>query len=44
MEKQKSVEENLEASNEREMGEVADRIKEMIMVRKTRRVRSETQV
>lgn len=44
MEKQKGVEAKQEASNEREMQEVAERVKEMMMVRKTRRVRSETQV
>lgn len=38
------VEEKQEASNKREMEELAERIKEMMMVRKTRRVRSETQV
>lgn len=41
---EKGVEEKWEASIEREMEEVAERIKEMMMVRKTRRVRSETQV
>lgn len=38
------VEQKQEASNKREMEELAERIKEMMMVRKTRRVRSETQV
>lgn len=41
---EKGVEEKWETSIEREMEEVAERIKEMMMVRKTRRVRSETQV
>lgn len=41
---EKGVEEKWEASIEREMEEVAEKIKEMMMVRKTRRVRSETQV
>ena len=45
---QKDVEDKKEAasiaSKEREMEEVMERIKEMMMVRKTRRVRSETQV
>lgn len=44
MEKQKGVEEKQEASKEREMDEVIERLKGMMMVRKTRRVRSETQV
>lgn len=44
MEIEKSVEEKQEASNESEMEEVAERIKEMMMARKTRRIRSETQV
>lgn len=44
MEKQMVVEQKQEASNKREMEELAERIKEMMMVRKTRRVRSETQV
>lgn len=38
------VEEKQEASNQRELEELAERIKEMMMARKTRRVRSETQV
>lgn len=46
--KQKDVEDKQEAassaSKEREMEEVMERVKEMMMVRKTRRVRSETQV
>lgn len=46
--KQKDVEDTKEvassASKEREMEEVMERVKEMMMVRKTRRVRSETQV
>lgn len=46
--KQKDVEDKKEvassASKEREMEEVMERVKEMMMVRKTRRVRSETQV
>lgn len=42
-EKQKSVGEKQEASKERVMEEVAERVKEMMMVRKTR-VRSETRV
>lgn len=44
MEKQRGVQEKQEASDEREMEEVMERVKEMMMVRKTRRVRSETQV
>lgn len=44
MEKQKGGEEKQEASNEWEMEEVMKRLKEMMAVRKTRRVRSETQV
>lgn len=44
MDKQKGGEERLEASNEREMEEVVERLKEMMAVRNTRRVRSETQV
>lgn len=38
------VEEKQGASNQRELEELAERIKEMMMARKTRRVRSETQV
>lgn len=44
MEMEKGVEEKQEASTERATAEVAERIKEMMMARKTRRVRSETQV
>lgn len=44
MEMEKGVGEKREASKDKEMEEVAERIKEMMMVRKTRRVRSETQV
>lgn len=38
------MEERQEASNEREMEELVERVMEMMMARKTRRVRSETQV
>lgn len=41
---EKGVEEKQEAGNEREMEELAERIKEMMMARRNRRVRSETQV
>ncbi|CAB1455200.1 unnamed protein product [Pleuronectes platessa] len=42
---QKGVEEKQEAGNDREMEKVMERVKEMMMMtRKTRRVRSETQV
>lgn len=46
--KQKNVEDKKEAVssaiNEREMEEVMERVKEMMMMRKARRIRSETQV
>lgn len=46
--KRKDVEEKNEAVSsaikDREMEEVMERMKEMMMVRKTRRIRSETQV
>lgn len=44
MEKPRGVEGKQPASGKGEMEDVAERIKEMMMVRKTRRVRSETQV
>lgn len=44
MDKQKTGGEKREASNASELEELAERVKETAVIRKTRRVRSETRV